>query len=261
MNPILTIAGSDCSGGAGIQADLKTIMAHGAYGMSAITALTAQNTTGVFAVKETEPELIGAQLDAVFSDIPPRAVKIGMVVSAAAVHMISEKLCAYKAQNIVIDTVMVSTSGTLLMKETALQQAQEELFGMASLLTPNIQEAEILSAVSIQDEASMQYAAQIISQKFGCAVLCKGGHLPDAADDLLYANEKFYWMRARRMDNPNTHGTGCTLSAAIACNLAEGRTMPEAVQRAKAYVAEAILDGLDLGQGRGPLNHGYRIKV
>ena len=256
MNPVLTIAGSDCSGGAGIQADLKTIMAHGAYGMSVITALTAQNTTGVFAVGETEPELIGAQLDAVFTDIPPRAVKIGMIPNEAAVQVISEKLRAYRAQNIVIDTVLVSTSGTKLMKEQALQRAQKELFPLASLLTPNIPEAETLSSVCVTDQRTMQHAAGIISQKFGCAVLCKGGHLPDAADDLLYDHGQFYWLKAQRISNTNTHGTGCTLSAAIACGLADGKRMPEAVQNAKEYLTHAIRDGLDLGHGRGPLNHG-----
>jgi len=261
MNPVLTIAGSDCSGGAGIQADLKTIMAHGAYGMSVITALTAQNTTGVFAVGQTDPELIGAQLDAVFTDIPPRAVKTGMIPTAAAVQVVSEKLRAYQAQNIVMDTVLVSTSGTKLMKEAALQAAQEELFPLASLLTPNIPEAEILSSVCITDQRTMQHAAEVISQKYGCAVLCKGGHLPDAADDLLYDGGQFYWMRAQRIHNPNTHGTGCTLSAAIACGLAAGKTMPEAVRNAKEYLTYAILDGLDLGHGRGPLNHGYRLQL
>lgn len=259
MNPVLTIAGSDCSGGAGIQADLKTIMAHGAYGMSVITALTAQNTTGVFAVGETEPQLIGAQLDAVFTDIPPRAVKIGMIPNEAAVRVISEKLRAYQAQNIVIDTVLLSTSGTRLMKEAALQRAQEELFSLASLLTPNIPEAEILSAVCVTDRNAMQHAAEIISQKYGCAVLCKGGHLPDAADDLLYDGGKLCWMKAQRISNPNTHGTGCTLSAAIACGLADGQSMPEAVRHAKEYLTCAISDGLDLGHGRGPLNHGCRL--
>ena len=255
MNPILTIAGSDCSGGAGIQADLKTIMAHGAYGMSVITALTAQNTTGVFAVRDTDPEMIGAQLDAVFTDIPPRAVKIGMIPNEAAVQVISEKLRTYQARNIVIDTVLLSTSGTKLMNDAALQRAQEELFPLASLLTPNIPEAETLSSVSITDPESMQYAAGVIAEKSGCAVLCKGGHLRDAADDLLYDGGEIYWMKAQRVDNPNTHGTGCTLSAAIACNLAEGRKMSEAVQKAKEYLTNAILDGLNLGHGNGPLNH------
>lgn len=260
MNPVLTIAGSDCSGGAGIQADLKTIMAHGAYGMSVITALTAQNTTGVFAVRQTEPELVGAQLDAVFTDILPRAVKVGMIPDEAAVRVVSEKLRAYQAQNIVIDTVLVSTSGTRLMNEAALQRAQEELFPLASLLTPNIPEAEILSSARITDQGTMQHAAEAISQKFGCAVLCKGGHLPDAADDLLYDRGRLYWMKAQRISNPNTHGTGCTLSAAIACGLADGQDMPQAVRNAKEYLTYAIADGLDLGRGRGPLNHGCRLQ-
>lgn len=255
MNPILTIAGSDCSGGAGIQADLKTFMAHGAYGMSVVTALTAQNTTGVYAVKPTEPELIGAQLDAVFTDIFPGAVKIGMVADDAAVRVICDRLGRYRARNLVIDTVLVSTSGTALMSQKALCLAQEELFSMASVLTPNLPEAEILSGVRITDGASMQEAATIMYEKYGCAVLCKGGHLTAAADDLLYDGRQFHWMRSGRIDNPNTHGTGCTLSSAIACHLADGMAIPQAVQKAKEYITGAIAAGLDLGNGNGPLNH------
>lgn len=256
MNTILTIAGSDCSGGAGIQADIKTIMAHGAYAMSVVTALTAQNTTGVYGVLETEPAFIGAQLEAVFSDIPPQAVKIGMVTNGAAISVISRKLKAYQAGNIVIDTVMISTSGTRLMSEEALQRAKAELFPLAALLTPNIPEAEVLSGVSsIKDRRSMERAAQIISQNFGCAVLCKGGHQADTADDLLYDGSRFHWFSGKHIDNPNTHGTGCTLSSAIACNLAAGMQLPDAVRRAKEYLTNAILDGLDLGHGNGPLNH------
>ncbi len=259
MKAVLTIAGSDCSGGAGIQADLKTIMAHGAYGMSVITALTAQNTTGVFGVLETEPAFIGAQLDAVFTDIVPDAVKIGMIPDAAAVHVICEKLQAYQAQNIVIDTVLASTSGTSLMKGQALRQAEEELFPLASLLTPNIPEAEVLSGISIKGRDTMQYAAESLSQKFCCAVLCKGGHLADTADDLLYDQGEFYWLEQRKIENPNTHGTGCTLSSAIACSLAFGMQMHDAVRAAKQYITNAILDSLDLGHGNGPLNHVYAI--
>lgn len=257
MNPILTIAGSDCSGGAGIQADMKTIMAHGAYGMSVITALTAQNTMGVYAVEPVRPEMIGAQLDAVFTDIVPRAVKIGMIADEAAVRVISDKLRTYKAENIVIDTVLLSSSGTRLMQEKALHAAQEQLYPLASLLTPNVPEAELLSGVSICDRTSMQRAAEEIFKAYGCAVLLKGGHRLEDADDLLYDGGQFYWMQARRMENPNTHGTGCTLSSAIACRLAEGRTLADAVSRAKQYITDVIAAGLDLGAGSGPLHHGY----
>lgn len=257
MNPILTIAGSDSSGGAGIQADLKTMTAHGAYGMSVVTALTAQNTTGVYAVRATEPEMIGAQLDAVFTDIFPCAVKIGMIADEDSVRVICDRLRRYRARNLVIDTVLVSTSGTTLTPQKALRLAQEELFFMASVLTPNLSEAEVLSGVRIKDEASVQEAAKVLYEKYGCAVLCKGGHLTDTADDLLYDGRQFYWMRAKRIDNPNTHGTGCTLSSAIACRLADGMALPQAVQKAKEYITGAIAAGLDLGKGNGPLNHIY----
>ena len=259
MKTVLSIAGSDCSAGAGIQADLKTMMAHGTYGMSVITALTAQNTTGVFGIRETEPEFIGAQLDAVFTDIMPDAVKTGMIASAQAVHVICEKLRFYRAENIVTDTVLASTSGTAFLKGEALKQAEEELFVLARLLTPNIPEAEVLSGILITGKDSMQQAAKALEQKFGCSVLLKGGHLSDTADDLLYDGGQFYWFRQRQIDNPNTHGTGCTLSSAIACNLANGMQMPDAVRKAKEYVTGAITDGLNLGHGNGPLNHGYHL--
>lgn len=259
MNTILTIAGSDCSGGAGIQADLKTILAHGAYGMSVITALTAQNTTGVFGVLKIDAAFIGAQLDAVFTDFQPDAVKVGMIADAPAVHIICEKLRKYQARRIVVDPVLVSTSGTRLTGEDALACAKEELFPLASLLTPNIPEAEALAGIPAGDRASMLLAAEKIAGQFGCAVLLKGGHMEGAADDLLYDGLNHCWLYARRMDNPNTHGTGCTLSSAIACSLADGLGMEEAVRRAKAYVADAIADGLDLGAARGPLNHGCRM--
>ena len=259
MNAVLTIAGSDCSGGAGIQADLKTFLAHGVYGMSVVTALTAQNTTGVQGIAEVSPEFIGMQMDAVFTDLAPRAVKVGMIVGAQAVHVVSQRLQKYKAKQVVIDPVLASTSGTQFMEEETLKCAMEELFPLAALLTPNIPEAERLTGIAIRDAHDMQRAAQAAANRFGCAVLCKGGHRSGAADDLLYDSGQFYWMRATRIDNPNTHGTGCTLSAAAACELAKGRNMPDALQHAKQYVTGAILDGLDLGAGRGPLNHGYRI--
>ncbi len=259
MKKVLTIAGSDCSAGAGIQADLKTIMAHGAYGMSVITALTAQNTSGVFGILAIEPEFIGAQMDAVFTDLMPDAVKTGMITNAESVHIICEKLRAYGAKHIVTDTVMASTSGTAFMKDQALKTAREELFPLASLLTPNIPEAEILSGIAISGRETMQQAAWMISQQYGCSVLCKGGHLADTADDLLYHGGQFYWFRQKQIENPNTHGTGCTLSASIACNLAEGMQMPDAVTAAKTYLTGAIMDGLDLGHGNGPLNHGYHL--
>lgn len=259
MQKVLTIAGSDCSGGAGIQADLKTMAAHGVYGMSVITALTAQNTTGVFGIWETDAECVGAQLDAIFSDIPPQAVKVGMLCSKAGISVVSGKLKGYGVKNLVVDPVMVSTSGDRLMQAQALQYAKKELYPLASVLTPNIQEAEVLSACMVKDKASMQKAAKTIYHSFGCAVLCKGGHLTGASDDLLYDGGQFYWFEGKQVQTENTHGTGCTLSSAIACNLAAGMPLPDAVLKAKDYITGALSDGLDLGGGNGPLNHMYRF--
>lgn len=261
MNAVLTIAGSDCSGGAGIQADMKTILSHGAYAMSVITALTAQNTLGVSGILNVEPAFIHAQLEAVFSDIPPQAVKIGMLGAESAASVIGRCLRKHQAGNIVIDPVMVSTSGARLAEEAVLRLAQEELYPLASLLTPNIPEAEVLSGIRINDAASMADAAEKIAQRFGCAVLCKGGHSADTADDLLYYEGQRRWLKQERIDNPNTHGTGCTLSSAIACNLAAEMALEDAVCSAKKYLTALLLDGLDLGHGSGPLNHGALLEM
>ena len=255
----LTIAGSDSSGGAGIQADIKTMQANGVYAMSAITALTAQNTTGVSGIFEVTPEFLGQQLDAVFTDIYPDAVKIGMVASAELVKMIAFKLKEYKAERIVVDPVMVSTSGSRLISEEAIQILKTELFPLASVLTPNIPEAEVLFGASIHSAEDMERAAQAISEEYHCAVLLKGGHQLNDANDLLYAEEKSRWLYGRRIDNPNTHGTGCTLSSAIASNLAKGYGLEEAVERAKEYVSGALAAMLDLGAGSGPMDHGFDI--
>lgn len=257
MNAVLTIAGSDCSGGAGIQADIKTMMAHGTYAMSVVTALTAQNTTGVFEIMPVPPEFVGAQMDAIFRDIPPQAVKIGMISGEAMIPVICEKLQNYQAQHIIVDPVMCATSGDGLMDKEAFAAAKKMLYPLAELLTPNIPEAEILSGIKIKDKESMQKAAKAIYAAFGCPVLCKGGHWTDAADDLLYDGSYFSWMYGKHVHNPNTHGTGCTLSSAIACNFAAGMPMQDAVRRAKEYVTGAILSGLVMGHGNGPLNHGY----
>ena len=255
----LTIAGSDSSGGAGIQADIKTMQANGVYAMSAITALTAQNTTGVSGIFEVTPEFLGQQLDAVFTDIYPDAVKIGMVASADLVKMIAFKLKEYKAERIVVDPVMVSTSGSRLISEEAIQILKTELFPLASVLTPNIPEAEVLFGASIHSAEDMERAAQAISEEYHCAVLLKGGHQLNDANDLLYAEEKSRWFYGRRIDNPNTHGTGCTLSSAIASNLAKGYGLEEAVERAKEYISGALAAMLDLGAGSGPMDHGFDI--
>lgn len=262
MKKLLTIAGSDSSGGAGIQADLKTFAANGCYGMSVITALTAQNTTGVTGIMEVSPEFVGQQLDAVFTDIVPDAVKIGMVSSPDIVAVIAEKLKFYEAKNIVLDPVMVATSGSSLSKDSAVYALQQLLFPMATVITPNIPETMQLTGMSdINSEEKMLEAGRLLTAQTPGGILIKGGHLADNADDLLYWNETAYWLRGKKIANPNTHGTGCTLSSAIACFLAKGHLLPEAVRLAKEYLTGAIADGFDIGHGRGPLNHLYRLNL
>ena len=260
MKTALTIAGSDSSGGAGIQADIKTMTANGVYAMSAITALTAQNTTGVTGIFETTPDFLAKQLDAVFTDIFPDAVKIGMVSSAELIEVIAEKLRFYGAKNIVVDPVMVATSGSKLLRDDAVKALTEQLLPMADLLTPNIPETEILSGRSISDAAGMEAAARYISETYHCSVLCKGGHQVHDADDLLWRNGGGKWFRGRRIQNPNTHGTGCTLSSAIASNLAKGYDLDTSVERAKVYISGALSAMLDLGHGSGPMDHMFALQ-
>lgn len=259
MKTALTIAGSDPSGGAGIQADLKTMTMNGVFAMSAVTALTAQNTTGVRAVQESTPEFLQAQLDAVFTDIFPDAVKIGMVSSPALVRVIAERLRYYQARSIVVDPVMVATAGSSLMQSGAVRAVTDELFPLAALVTPNIPEAQVLSGLRIQSEAEMRAAARRIGDAFGCAVLLKGGHSVSDANDLLYLSGRETWFTGRRIENPNTHGTGCTLSSAIAANLAKGFPLEEAIRRAKDYLSGALGAMLDLGRGRGPMRHSFDL--
>lgn len=253
----LTIAGSDCSGGAGIQADIKTMTAHGVYASSAIAALTAQNTTGVYGIMEVSPEFLASQLDCIFTDIYPDAVKIGMLSSGEIMKVTAGKLRQYKAKHVVLDPVMVATSGSRLMKADAAQVMKEELFPLAELITPNIPETEVLSGVRIQSAEDMERASERIYESFHCAVLCKGGHRVNDANDLLYHNGKAIWIEGRRIDNPNTHGTGCTLSSAIASNLALGCDLEQAVRRAKEYLSGALEAQLNLGKGSGPMDHAY----
>lgn len=257
MQTALTIAGSDSSGGAGIQADIKTMMANGVYAMSAITALTAQNTTGVAGIMEVTPEFLGQQLDCIFTDIRPDAVKIGMVSGVTLIAVIADKLMEYKADKIVIDPVMVATSGSRLISEDAIWALKEKLLPLATVITPNIPEAEVLSGIEIKSGKGMMKAAEIIYNNYGCAVLLKGGHKLNDANDLLYKEEGSQWFYGKRIDNPNTHGTGCTLSSAIASNLAKGYTLDESVRLAKEYISGALEAMLDLGKGSGPMNHGY----
>ena len=260
MKTALTIAGSDSSGGAGIQADIKTMTANGVYAMSAVTALTAQNTTGVYGILESTPEFLANQLDCIFTDIFPDAVKTGMVSSTGLIEVIADKLKQYKAKNIVVDPVMVATSGSRLISQEAVDALKELLLPLATVLTPNIPEAEVLSGLTISGPADMEKAAQAIGEAYGCAVLCKGGHDLNDANDLLWRDGTCKWFHGRRIDNPNTHGTGCTLSSAIASNLAKGYDLDTAVERAKAYLSGALAAMLDLGAGQGPMDHLFDLK-
>ena len=255
MKKVLTIAGSDCSGGAGIQADLKTMIMNGVYAMSVITALTAQNTTGVYGIQETSAEFTDQQMDCIFTDIFPDAVKIGMLSSASIMKHVAAKLRQYKARHIVLDPVMVSTSGHRLMKEDAEEALKTELFPLAEIITPNIPEAEALTGLKITDAPSMEKAAETLFQSYHTSVLLKGGHRVEDANDLLYSEEGALWLKGERIDNPNTHGTGCTLSSAIASNLAKGYNLRDSVCNAKNYLTEALRQQLDLGAGSGPLDH------
>lgn len=261
LKTALTIAGSDCSGGAGIQADLKTMTLNGVYAMSAVTALTAQNTTGVRAILESPPDFLRQQIDAVFEDIHPDAVKVGMVSSVSLIRVIADSLKHYKASNIVVDPVMVATSGARLIDDSAIEELKNILLPVACIITPNIPEAEVLSGMTISGEKDMEKAAKSIYESYGCAVLCKGGHSISDANDLLYNADGFKWFRGKRIDNPNTHGTGCTLSSAIAANLAKGETPEKAVENAKNYISGALAAGLDLGKGSGPMDHAFMINV
>ena len=260
MRTALTIAGSDSSGGAGIQADIKTMLCNGVYAMSAVTALTAQNTTGVTGIMEVTPEFLGEQLDNIFTDIRPDAVKIGMVSSAGLIKKIAEKLKQYQAKNIVVDPVMVATSGAKLIEEDAVAALKDYLLPMAAILTPNIPETEVLSGMTVKTEKDMAAAAEAISKSYHCAVLCKGGHQLNDANDLLYRDGTCQWFYGKRINNPNTHGTGCTLSSAIASNLAKGFSLDESVERAKEYISGALAAMLDLGRGSGPMHHGFDLQ-
>lgn len=259
MKKVLTIAGSDCSGGAGIQADLKTICAHKMYGMSAITALTAQNTKGVYAIFETTPEFLAEQLDAIFTDIYPDSIKIGMVSNPKLIQTIVEKLEQYEAKNIVVDPVMISTSGYKLLSDEAIDILTSRLIPLATVITPNTFEAEALLGKKITDEKSLLEVAKLMYEKFKANILIKGGHLDgeDAVDVLC--DGAIHRFVLPKVDNPNTHGTGCTLSSAIACQLADGNSLIDSIEQAKQYLHGALSAMLDLGRGSGPVNHLYQL--
>ena len=259
MKTALSIAGSDSSGGAGIQADIKTMTMNGVYAMSAITALTAQNTLGVKMILDSTPEFLKEQLDAVFEDIFPDSVKIGMVSSSKLIDVIADRLKFYNAKNIVVDPVMVATSGSALIKTDAIKTLVKKLLPLATLVTPNIPEAEILAEMKISNKDDMIKAAEFIEKNYGCSVLLKGGHSISDANDLLCENGGLVWFTGKKIDNPNTHGTGCTLSSAIATNLAKGFSLTESVKKAKDYISDALAEGLDLGQGIGPMKHNFII--
>lgn len=259
MKVSMTIAGSDSSGGAGIQADIKTMTCNGVYAMSTITTLTAQNTTGVFSIMNVTPEFLKEQIDANISDIFPDSVKIGMVSDAGLIRVIADRLKFYKIKNIVVDPVMVATSGAKLIADDAIEVLKNELLNIATVVTPNIPEAEILSETKIKNADDMINAAELISRRYSVAVLCKGGHSLNDANDLLYEDGKYKWFKGNRIDNPNTHGTGCTLSSAIASNLAKGFSLEKSVELAKEYISGALSAMLDLGKGSGPMNHAWKI--
>ena len=259
MKKILTSAGSDCSGGAGIQADLKTITVHKQYGMSVITAVTAQNTLGVVSVWECPVEIVSQQLDCIFQDITPDAVKIGMIPNHEIAHVVAKKLVKYHTRNLVIDPVMVSTSGKALMTQQTIQVCKQELFPLAKLVTPNLPEAEYLLDTEITTRKEMEEAAERLHHQFGSAILLKGGHLDGDADDLLY-DRGYHWFHTNRINNPNNHGTGCTLSSAIACGLSEGIDLQNSIKKAKQYLTGTLSSKLNLGHGNGPLDHMYPIK-
>ena len=260
MKTALAIAGSDSSGGAGIQADIKTMTMNGVYAMSAITALTAQNTLGVRAILEVAPDFLKEQLDAVFEDIFPDSIKIGMVSSSELIDVIADRLKFYNAKNVVVDPVMVATSGSALIKTDAIKTLATKLLPLATLVTPNIPEAEVLSDMKISNKDDMIKAAEFIEKSYGCCVLLKGGHSINDANDLLCENGILKWFDGKRIDNPNTHGTGCTLSSAIASNLAKGFSITESVKKAKDYISDALAEGLDLGKGSGPMKHNFIVR-
>lgn len=260
IKKVLTIAGSDSSGGAGIQADIKTIMANGCYAMSAITSLTAQNTIGVTGIMDTTPEFLELQIRAVFDDIRPDAVKIGMVSSKELICTIADMLTEYEAQNIVLDPVMVSTSGSRLLKDDAVFALCDRLFPIADIITPNIPEASLLTGLDIKCEEDMSEAGRMLADKYNINVLIKGGHSINDANDMLVTKDNCVWFRGEHIDNQNTHGTGCTLSSAIASYLANGYNMADSVKKAKQYISDVLKHEINLGAGSGPLNHGWRYE-
>lgn len=259
-HPVLTIAGSDSSGGAGVQADLKTITMLGGYGMSAITALTAQNTIGVRGIHAVPAEFLQQQIEAVCDDILPLSVKVGMVYDVPQIYVIAEAIQKYQLHHVVVDPVMTATSGDALLKEQAQTALCEALMPLAELITPNLPEAQRLTGLKITSPVQMEKAAAELSAQYHTSVLLKGGHCNGVCNDLLYASGECTWIPGQRLETKNTHGTGCTLSSAIAVFLAQGFTMTDSVRRAKNYITHAIQADLSLGHGHGPIAHNYALQ-
>ena len=259
MKTCLTIAGSDSIGGAGIQADIKTMTALGVYGMTAIAALTAQNTTGVKSIIEVTKEFLGEQLDMIINDIFPDAVKTGCISSPILIKEVVDKIKQYKLKNIVVDPVIYSKSGVKLIKDEAVVIMKKELLPLSDLITPNILELEILSDTKIKGIDDMISASKKIFEEFGCAVLCKGGHGINVGEDLLYNKNGVKWYKTKKIETNNLHGTGCTLSSAIASFLALGFSLEESISKAKEYLTKCLEYAVKLGKGFGPVNHCYKI--
>ena len=259
MKTCLTIAGSDSIGGAGIQADIKTMTALGVYGMTAIAALTAQNTTGVKSIIEVTKEFLGEQLDMIINDIFPDAVKTGCISSPILIKEVVDKIKQYKLKNIVVDPVIYSKSGVKLIKDEAVAIMKKELLPLSDLITPNILELEILSDTKIKGIDDMISASKKIFEEFGCAVLCKGGHGINDGEDLLYNKNGVKWYKTKKIETNNLHGTGCTLSSAIASFLALGFSLEESISKAKEYLTKCLEYAVKLGKGFGPVNHCYKI--
>ena len=259
MKTCLTIAGSDSIGGAGIQADIKTMTALGVYGMTAIAALTAQNTTGVKSIIEVTKEFLGEQLDMIINDIFPDAVKTGCISSPILIKEVVDKIKQYKLKNIVVDPVIYSKSGVKLIKDEAVVIMKKELLPLSDLITPNILELEIISDTKIKGIDDMISASKKIFEEFGCAVLCKGGHGINDGEDLLYNKNGVKWYKTKKIETNNLHGTGCTLSSAIASFLALGFSLEESISKAKEYLTKCLEYAVKLGKGFGPVNHCYKI--
>lgn len=259
MKRVLSIAGSDCSGGAGIQADLKTFSAHGVFGMSVIASVVAENTSRVIAVQDVTPDMVAEQIDAVFKDIEVDAVKIGMLSTSGCMEAVAERMEHYRPENVVIDPVMYAKNGSSLMNMEAMETLIKRIIPLADVLTPNIPEAEEITGLEITSVDGMEAAARRICGMGAGAAVIKGGHAEGSALDVLFDGKNFYYFNADRIITKNTHGTGCTFSAAIAARLAEGKSVQEALEEAKAYVTTAIAHGLSIGKGNGPTHHFYEL--